>query len=109
MPDYGSTPPPPSPPPSGTTGAGGTPPPNHLIWGILTTLLCCPPFGIASIVFSSQVNSKWASGDIAGAQIASGKARKFAIWAALAAVVWVGLSLVLIFGLHTTGARTATG
>jgi hypothetical protein len=55
------------------------------------------------------VNSKWASGDISGAQIASGKARKFAIWAALAAVVWVVLSLVLIFGLHTTGARTAIG
>jgi hypothetical protein len=110
MSDSGSLPPPPPPPPSPPSGAGGggTPPPNHLIWGILTTLLFCPPFGIASIVYSSQVNSKWASGDVAGAQVASTKARKFAIWAALAGVVWVVLSLVLIFGLHTTGAGAAT-
>lgn len=47
-----------------------TPPPNHLAWALLSTLLCCPPFGIASIVFSSQVNSKWATGDVAEAHLA---------------------------------------
>jgi Interferon-induced transmembrane protein len=77
------------------------PPPNHLVWGVLATLLCCPPFGIASIVFSSQVNSKWASGDVAGAEAASAKAMKFAIWALFAAVVGILLSLFLIFGLHS--------
>jgi heme/copper-type cytochrome/quinol oxidase subunit 2 len=54
------------------------------------------------MVFASQVNSKWASGDVAGAQAASAKARKFAIWAALTAVVWVLLGLFVIFGLHST-------
>jgi hypothetical protein len=104
MSDSGNTPPPPPPPPpsnSGAAGGEGGPPPNHLVWGVLTTLLCCPPFGIASIYFSSQVNSTWASGDVAGALVASAKARKFALWAVLAGVIWVLLSLVAIFGLHS--------
>jgi hypothetical protein len=84
--------------------SSSTPPPNHLVWGILATLLCCPPFGIASIVFSSQVNSKWAAGDVAGAQVASAKAGKFALWAVLAGVAGVLLSLFVIFGLHSVRA-----
>ena len=27
------------------------PPPNYLVWAILSTLFCCLPLGIASIVF----------------------------------------------------------
>ncbi|HEX7535588.1 MAG TPA: CD225/dispanin family protein [Dermatophilaceae bacterium] len=86
-----------------------TPPPNHLAWALLSTLLCCPPFGIASIVFSSQVNSKWATGDVAGAHLASDRARKLAIWAAVAGVVFYVLVILGIFGLHATGASAATG
>jgi len=108
MSDYGSTPPPPPPPPppggGGTPpppppppppsygapqvpGPQGTPPPNYLVWAILTTIFCCLPLGIASIVFSTQVNSKWAQGDVAGAQDASAKAKRFAMWAAIVGVV----------------------
>jgi hypothetical protein len=93
MSDSGSAAPP-SPPP----------PPNYLIWGVLATLLCCPPFGITSIVFSSQVNAKWAAGDVSGAEVASAKARKFAIWALLAAVVVILLAFFLTFGLHSVRA-----
>ena len=57
------------------------------MWAILTTLFCCLPFGIASIVYAAQVNSKWSAGDVAGAQNASQKARQFAIWAAIAGVI----------------------
>lgn len=85
MSDYG-TPPPPAPGYSAPT-AGGTPPPNYLVWAILSTIFCCLPFGVASIVFAAQVNSKWAAGDAAGAQDSSAKAKKFAIWAAIAGVV----------------------
>jgi Interferon-induced transmembrane protein len=113
MSDYGSTPPPPPPPPPpahggygpGGYGAQGTPPPNYLVWAILTTVLCCPPVGIPSIVFSTQVNSKWAAGDVIGAQAASEKAKKFAIWAAVAGVV-VSVLSVLIF---LPAIRAATG
>lgn len=87
MSDYG-TPPPPAPGYS-SPAAGGTPPPNYLIWAILSTVLCCLPLGIASIVFAAQVNGKWAAGDVAGAQESSAKAKKFAIWAAIAGVVFI--------------------
>ncbi len=109
MSDYGSTPPPPPPPPPpsspyGGQGAPAAAPPNYLVWAILSTVLCCLPLGIVSIVFSTQVNSKWALGDVAGAQEASAKAKKFAIWAVIAwaivAVLYV-LFFVVIAGMSS--------
>ncbi len=97
MSDYGSTPPPPPPPPLPSFGYGGVqgaPPPNYLVWAILSTVLCFLPLGVVSIVFSTQVNSKWALGDVAGAQDASNKAKKFAMWAAIAGVIAVVLYVV---------------
>ncbi len=38
---------------------------------MLVTLCCCLPLGIASLVYSNQVNNKLAIGDIVGAQRAS--------------------------------------
>ncbi|KAB2337987.1 CD225/dispanin family protein [Actinomadura rudentiformis] len=66
----------------------GPPPPNHLVWAILTTLFCCLPAGIASIVFSTQVNSKWQAGDYAGAQKASNNAKTWAIVSAVAGLIF---------------------
>ena len=53
----------------------GPKPPSYLVWAILTTLFCCLPFGIASIVFAAQVDSKYNPGDLAGSQQASDRAR----------------------------------
>ena len=64
----------------------GAPPPNYLVWAILSTLFCCLPLGIVSIVFAAQVNSKFAAGDLAGAQDSSAKAKQFAIWSAIVGV-----------------------
>ena len=61
--------------------------PTTSSWAILSTLFCCLPLGIVSIVFASQVNSKFAAGDVAGAQDASAKAKQFAIWSAIAGVI----------------------
>ena len=118
MSDQGSMPPPPPPPPpSGGGGYGapppgggygpppprggygapqGAPPPNHLVWAILTTLFCCLPFGIVSIVFAAQVNSKWAAGDVAGAHESSQKARRWAMVSAIVGIVVIGLYLVVV-------------
>ena len=66
------------PPPGGGYGEYGAPqvpPDNHLVAAILTTLFCCLPFGIVSIVKSSQVNSKWQAGDYQGAVQASEEAK----------------------------------
>ena len=52
------------------------PPKNWLVESILVTIFCCLPFGIAGIVFASQVNGKFASGDYAGALQSSKDAAK---------------------------------
>ena len=75
--------------------------PNHLVWAILSTLFCCLPFGIVSIVFASQVDGKRAAGDIAGAREASGKAK---FWAMLSAgLALIPITLYLIFVLFLGG------
>jgi len=86
---------------------GGSPPPNYLVWAILSTLLCCLPLGIASIVFSAQVNSKYAAGDVAGAQESSAKAKKFAIWSAVVGLVLAAIYLVVVVFL-AAGSYTTT-
>ena len=58
--------------------------------------------GVFSIVFSTQVNSKWAAGDFAGAHASSEKAKKFAIWSAIIGAVAITISVivnVLVVGL----------
>lgn len=77
-----------------------TPPDNHLAYAILSTILCCWPIGIFSIIKSTKVNSLWQQGDTAGAQKASEDAKKFAIYAAVAGVAFlvIYLIIVLVFG-----------
>jgi hypothetical protein len=65
--------------------------PNYLVQAILTTVFCCLPFGIVSIVYAAQVNGKVAAGDHAGALESSRSARMWA-WIAF------GSGLVLIVG-----------
>ena len=76
--------------------AGSEPPPSNLVWAILTTIFCCLPPGIVSIVFASQVNGKWAAGDYAGAAESSRKARR---WAIIAAVVGLVVTILYIVAL----------
>ena len=116
------TPPPSTPPPpfGGPPGYGGPPsfgygagqpPNNYLVWAILTTIFCCLPLGVASIVFSSQVNSKWAIGDAQGALKASNNARNFAIASAVAVVVigvvWLFFAILVGVSGSTTSSTTS--
>ena len=90
---------PPPPPAYGGGGFGPAPgpkPDSNLVWGILTTLFCCLPFGIVSIVQAAKVDGLWNSGDFAGARAASASARKWAIWAAVSGVI-IGLIYVIFF------------
>ncbi|WP_334180568.1 CD225/dispanin family protein [Pseudoxanthomonas sp.] len=73
--------------------------PNHLVWAILSTLFCCLPLGIVSIVFAAQVNGKLAAGDVAGAQDSSEKAKKWAMWSAIAGVSLAVLYIIFIFAM----------
>jgi heme/copper-type cytochrome/quinol oxidase subunit 2 len=78
--------------------------PNHLVWAILTTLFCCLPLGIVSIVYAAQVDGKRAAGDLPGAWEASRKAKLWAIWSAVALPIVVILWFMLFGGLAALGA-----
>lgn len=61
--------------------------PDYLVWTILATIFCCVPAGIVAIVYSTQVRTKLAQGDYAGAEQSSDNAKT---WAYVA----LGLGLV---------------
>ncbi len=63
------------------------PVPTHLVWGIVTTLLCCWPLGVVSIVFACRVDRHRAEGDLAAALEASRKAGLWAFWSAMSMVI----------------------
>jgi hypothetical protein len=95
---------PPPPPAGGAYPPPGQPPAaqpsTHLVLGILTTLFCCLPLGIVSIVKAAQVNGLWAQGRYAEAQAASDSAKKWAIWSAV-----LGIVVGVVYGiLVATGA-----
>lgn len=74
-----------------------TPPDNYLVWAILSTLLCCLPLGIISIIKSTEVNKKWQAGDYDGALQSSADAKKFATWSAIAGLVGVVIYVIVVF------------
>lgn len=80
--------------------------PNNLIWAILSTLFCCLPLGIVSIVYATQVDGLRAAGDIAGARIAADKARFWAIISAVLVPIVVALWFLLFGGLAVLGSLT---
>ncbi|RJQ80576.1 CD225/dispanin family protein [Pseudonocardiaceae bacterium YIM PH 21723] len=80
-------------------GYAAPPPDSGLVWGILTTILCCLPLGIVSIVKASQVNTLWAMGQFDLAQQSAEQAKKWALWSAIAAIVpWLLVVLLVVVG-----------
>jgi Interferon-induced transmembrane protein len=67
-------------------------PDNYLVWAILSTIFCCLPFGIVSIIYSTKVTGLWAQGQYAEALAASNNAKK---WAIIAAIVGPIISVIL--------------
>ena len=62
-------------------------PKNYLALAILTTIFCCLPFGIVSIVYAAKVDNYWNSGDYVNAEDASRKARGWILASIITAVV----------------------
>lgn len=68
--------------------------PQNWLWlGICTTLLCCLPLGIVSIVYANKVDSLWSMGDYKGATESAEKAK---MWGFISAGVGV-VSNILLF------------
>jgi hypothetical protein len=72
------------------------------VFAILSTVLCCLPTGIVSIVYAAQVNTKVAAGDVAGAAQASNNAKLWALISLglglLSIVSWGSLALLGVLG-----------
>jgi Interferon-induced transmembrane protein len=81
--------------------------PNQMAWAILTTLFCCLPLGIVSIVYAAQVDGKRAAGDIEGARTASQKAGFWAIASAASVFVLVALWILFFGGVAMLAALSA--
>lgn len=72
-------------------------PDNYLVWAILSTVLCCMPFGIVAIVKATQVDTFWAQGNQAEAIEAANAAKKWTIVSAVSSVaVWSIYVLIVV-------------
>jgi Interferon-induced transmembrane protein len=71
-------------------------PDNYLVWAILTTVLCCLPLGIVSIIYSTKVSGLWSQGRYAEAQAAADNAKKWAIIAAIVGAV-IGVIIAILY------------
>ena len=77
-------------------------PDNYLVWAILSTVLCCMPFGIVAILKASQVDTYWAQGNQAEAIEAANAAKKWTIVSAVsAAAVWLIYVLIVVIAAIT--------
>ncbi len=72
-------------------------PENYLVWAILSTVLCCVPLGIVSIINSTKVSSAYAAEDYNGAEQASKSAKKWAMWAAICGVSFWIIYVIVMF------------
>ena len=78
------------------------PPKNWLLESILVTLFCCLPFGLAGIIFASQVNTKFAAGDYEGALQSSKDAGKWTKIGFFIGIACMLIYLVMIFAFGYT-------
>lgn len=81
--------------------------PNNYLWlSILVTILCCMPFGIVGIVYSTKVDSSWNSGNYDAAVNYSNKARN---WSLVGMAVTAVISLIYILAVVILGVEYFDG
>lgn len=76
-------------------------PDNNMTWAILSTIFCCLPLGIVSIINAAKVDGLYRSGDYEAAIEAANNSKKYAKWGALAGVLLI--ILVLVFEIFIIG------
>lgn len=89
------------PPPFGGTNYNGDPynrrkpikPDNGMVWAILSTLFCCLPFGIYSIIQASKVNGLYSNGCYDEAQRTAEEAKK---WAGVGAIIGFVINVLYV-------------
>lgn len=83
-------------------------PDNHLVWAILSTVFCCLPTGIASIIYASKVNEAYARGEYEEAKKAAKNAKMWALIGAGSSIIIIIIYLA-IFGFAFLGAMANGG
>jgi len=78
-------------------------PENYLVLAIISTVLCCWPLGIVSIIKAASVDSAWARGDFDKARKDSEDAKKWAIISMVSAAVIMVLYLIFMGVAATAG------
>ena len=71
-------------------------PSSNMVWAILTTLFCCLPFGIVSIVYAAKVSGLYAAGQYNLALDASKKAGQWAMWSAISGFIIIAIYIIAI-------------
>ena len=84
------------------TDTTGEPVQDYLIAAILTTFLCFTPLGVIAVYFAVVTREKLKTGDIAGAQESSRRAKKMISWnvglfTALVIVILAVIGFILFF------------
>lgn len=83
-------------------------PNSYLALSIISTILCCLPFGIVSIIYATKVNSNYEDGNYDEANRASRNAKTWGLVSIGVAVLgW--LLYFLIFGIALFGAMSNNG
>lgn len=78
-------------------------PNSYLALAIISTILCCLPTGIVSIIYATKVNSLYEDGNYSEATKASKNAKTWGIVSiGIAALGWI--LYILIFGIAMFGA-----
>ena len=78
-------------------------PNSYLALAIISTILCCLPTGIVSIIYATKVNSLYEDGNYNEATKASKNAKTWGIVSiGIAAIGWI--LYILIFGIAMFGA-----
>ncbi|MCL2182426.1 MAG: CD225/dispanin family protein [Chitinispirillia bacterium] len=67
---------------------------SHIVKALISTICCCPPFGIAALIFASQVDAKLNANDCGGALEASKKATYWSNLAIALALLFITVSLI---------------
>lgn len=72
-------------------------PGNNMLLAVLTTVLCCLPLGVVSIIYASKVDNLYNAGDYAGAVSAAKSARTWALVGLIGGIV-ISILYLLIYG-----------
>ena len=91
----------------GQPGIMSSKPDSHMVGAILTTLFCCLPAGIVSIIYAAKVDTLYRAGDYNGALTASSSA-KFWMWLSIGLSVVLGLLFVALAVTGTFASTTVT-